>query len=53
MSKINLSSVFAAGINADVFIKNTDTVRLMAQLPGFDNINLNIQSVAGAVVYFT
>lgn len=53
ITQLNFSSVFASGINADTFLQNTDTVRLMAQLTNFDSINLNIQSVAGNLVFFT
>ena len=53
ITQLNFSSVFPSGINADTFLQNADTVRLMAQLTNFDNINLNIQSVTGNVVFFT
>ncbi len=53
ITNLNLTSVFGATITADIFLKNTDTVRLMAQSPNFDQLTLNIQSVTGATAYFT
>lgn len=53
VSGLNLSLVFGTTIDANTFLQNTGTVRLMAQVPTFDSLILNVQSVAGSLVYFT
>lgn len=50
---LNLTAVFGTDITTDEFLGNSDTVRLMAQLPSFDSLGFSIQSIAGAEYYFS
>jgi hypothetical protein len=51
--KFDFSKVFTTAITPEVFMENSETLRLMAQLPAFDSLNFNMEFTATTQIFFS